>query len=79
MESEGKTICLSTHNLKDVEEVCTDFTIFKNGRNTIASSMEKQLENSRRWLISVKSPSSAISILDGNGLFKVVNKLIENK
>lgn len=74
MESEGKTICLSTHNLKDVEEVCTDFTIFKNGRNTIASSMEKQLENSRRWLVSVKSPSSAISILDGNGLFKVVNK-----
>ena len=29
-KEEGKTICLSTHNLKDVEEICTDFSFFKN-------------------------------------------------
>ena len=29
LKSEGKTIILSTHNLKDVEEICTDFAIFK--------------------------------------------------
>ena len=31
LKKEGKTVILSTHNLKDVEEICTDFAIFKDG------------------------------------------------
>ena len=84
LKSEGKTVCLSTHNLKDVEEVCTDFTIFKEGKNSATTSMEEQLKNSNKWLISINDPILAASKIKGSKIFKIIksfnkNILIESK
>ena len=84
LKSEGKTICLSTHNLKDVEEVCTDFTIFKKGNNSKSTSMKQQIEDSNRWLLSVKDHDQALDRIKTNESFKIIsnfnnNILIESK
>ena len=78
LRTEGKTVCLSTHNLKDVEEVCTDFTIFKEGKNSIATSMEEQLKNSNKWLINIKDPDAAKSKIKQSNLFKLVKTYHES-
>ena len=73
LKSQGKTICLSTHNLKDVEQICTDFTIFKNGINSISTSMEIQLKNSKKWLLNVNDKNEAIARITKSNLFNVIN------
>ena len=73
LKNQGKTICLSTHNLKDVEEVCTDFTIFKKGVNSKATSMEDQLQNSKRWLLNVKEKEEAVSRISDSKYFKILS------
>ena len=78
LKSQGKTICLSTHNLKDVEEICTDFTIFKNGINSISTSMEIQLKNSKKWLLNVNDKNEAISRITKSNLFNVINVFNNN-
>jgi len=78
LKSQGKTICLSTHNLKDVEEICTDFTIFKNGINSISTSMEIQLKNSKKWLLNVNDKNEAIARITKSNLFNVINVFNNN-
>ena len=78
LKNQGKTICLSTHNLKDVEEVCTDFTIFNKGVNSKATSMETQLQNSKRWLLNVKEKEEAISRISESNYFKISSNFNHN-
>ncbi len=78
LKFEGKTICLSTHNLKDVEEICTDFTIFNNGVNSVSNSMKNQLKNSKRWLLNVKEKEEAILRIDNSELFNIINVFNQN-
>ena len=73
LKKEGKTVILSTHNLKDVEEICTDFTIFKDGACTITSSMKKQLKNSNMWLINAKEPNKAIELIKPLDAYSIIN------
>ncbi|MAR15276.1 MAG: hypothetical protein CMG21_02340, partial [Candidatus Marinimicrobia bacterium] len=75
LKSEGKTICLSTHNLKDVEQICTHFTIFKEGENSVATSMEEQLKNSNKWLISINDTVLAKTKIEESKVFKVIKIL----
>ncbi len=78
LKLQGKTICLSTHNLKDVEEVCTDFTIFKKGVNSTATSMESQLKSSKRWLLNVSEKEEAIKRLEKSEDFQIISKFNQN-
>ena len=78
LKSEGKTVCLSTHNLKDVEEVCTNFTIFKEGKNSVSSSMEEQLKNSNKWLVSVNDSRLAKSKIEESKLFRIIKTFNNN-
>ena len=73
LKHEGKTVCLSTHNLKDVEDICTDFTVFKNGRNSSATSMEEQLKKSNKWLINTKNAKNLENKLKESDLFKIID------
>jgi len=75
LKDEGKTICLSTHNLKDVEQICTDFTIFKNGVNTVVSSMQSQLQNSHIWLVNVAEYEKAINLSFKQNLILMLSPL----
>ncbi len=78
LKSEGKTICLSTHNLKDVEELCTDFTVFKDGLCSNSASLSDQFIKSRRWVLSVKNPTLAISQIKQSDSFKYINSFNDN-
>tara|TARA_B100000674_G_scaffold438944_1_gene400756 strand:- start:616 stop:1512 length:897 start_codon:yes stop_codon:yes gene_type:complete len=84
LRNEGKTICLSTHNLRDVEELCTHFTVFQNGKNSQTCSMEEQIKNSKTWLINTQNIDRAIEKLKRSDDFKIIsvfnkNILIESK
>ena len=84
LRTEGKTICLSTHNLRDVEELCTHFTVFQNGENSQTCSMEEQIKDSRTWLVNTQDIDSAIKKLKNSDVFKIIsvfnkNILIESK
>ena len=84
LKDEGKTICLSTHNLRDVEELCTHFTVFQDGCNSTTNSMDKQMEESRKWTISAEDVNGTVSAIDRSKLFTVIsifnkNILIESK
>ena len=78
LKSEGKTICLSTHNLKDVEELCTDFTVFKGGLCSNSASLSDQFIKSRRWVLSVKNPTLAISQIKQSDSFEYINSFNDN-
>ena len=78
LKSDGKTICLSTHNLKDVEQLCTDFTVFKNGKNSISNSIDNQFLNSTRWLINVEQPDLVIDDLKNNKSLKFISSFNNN-
>ena len=78
LKSAGKTIVLSTHNLKDVEEICTDFAIFKDGVCTITSSMKKQLKNSNIWLVNVKETNKAIELIKSADSYSIINSFNNN-
>jgi len=78
LKEEGKTICLSTHNLKDVEEICTDFTVFKNGVCSNSVSLDTQLLNSKKWIISVNDPQLAISKIKESKSFEFINTFNNN-
>ena len=78
LKSEGKTICLSTHNLRDVEELCTDFTVFNNGTSSQSNSISNQLEKSNRWLLNVDNPSYAINKIESSKSFKLIHEFNRN-
>ena len=78
LKLEGKTICLSTHNLNDVEQLCTDFTVFKNGKNSIPNSIENQLLNSKRWLVNVEESDVAIDKLKNNNSLEFISSFNNN-
>ena len=64
MKSEGKTICISTHNLRDVEEMCTDFTVFNKGVSSGSNSMSFLFSESSNWSLIVKKPNRASDIIN---------------
>ena len=66
MKSEGKTICISTHNLRDVEEMCTDFTVFNKGVSSGSNSMSFLFSESCNWSLIVKNPNQASNIISKN-------------
>ena len=78
LRTEGKTICLSTHNLRDVEELCTHFTVFQNGKNSKTCSMEKQIKNSKTWIVNTQDIDSALEKLKNSDIFEVISVFNKN-
>lgn len=70
----GKTILLASHQLDEVEKVCTDVAIIKNGVLIRQSSIESVLGTSRQLELSssdVNQLKSALSDIDGVRLNRV--------
>jgi len=78
LKSDGKTICLSTHNLRDVEEICTDFTVFQNGKNSKPSSIENQLLNSKRWVLNVDNVDEVLLEVKKNESIQYISSFNNN-
>ncbi len=58
LQHEGKTICISTHILKDVEQLCDTVTVLKKGKIILNSSIKKLVKKSN--LICVQSRKIAL-------------------
>ena len=78
LKTQGKTICLSTHNLKDVEELCTDFTVFKDGFCSNSVSLNSQLNKSKKWIVTVKNPELAINKINQSDKFSYISSFNNN-
>jgi len=78
LKMQGKTICLSTHNLKDVEELCTDFTVFKDGYCSNSVSLNSQLNKSKKWIITVKNPELVIDKINQSDEFSYISSFNNN-
>tara|TARA_A100001011_G_scaffold319508_1_gene339632 strand:+ start:423 stop:1310 length:888 start_codon:yes stop_codon:yes gene_type:complete len=74
LQSEGKTIILSTHILSEVESLCTDVSIFKKGKLIISSSINDIQNNNNDFLIKTSEIDNAISILKNYSKIKVTNQ-----
>ena len=74
LQSDGKTICLSTHNLVDVEKICTHFTVFTNGVSSSTNSMQNQFQRSNKWIINVDKLDDAIKTIKEQSSFKFINE-----
>lgn len=75
MHLDGKTIILSTHNLKDVENICTHFTVFRKGRNSATSSINNLFNSSRRWNLMVDNVDLAVRAIRENNAFKLIDQI----
>ena len=73
LHKKGKTICVSTHILNDVEELCSDIVILKEGRLILNSSMEDLLDKSRVIVIKGKNARSTEKHLTQSNACKLIS------
>ena len=74
LQSEGKTIILSTHILSEVESLCTDVSILKKGNLIISSSINDIQNNSNEFIIKTKEINNAKSILGNFSKIKIIKQ-----
>ena len=67
----GKTVCVSTHILNDVEELCSDVVILKEGKLIHNSSMEYLIDQSKEIVIRSKKVDNITKYLRKSNLCKI--------
>ena len=72
LQKEGKTICISTHILKDVELLCTDVTVLKKGKLVLTSSLKDLMKKSKLINISSTQIESVIDVLAENPEVEII-------
>jgi ABC-type multidrug transport system ATPase subunit len=59
LNQEGKTICISTHSLSEVDRLCTDVAILKEGKLLITKNITKLSKNNKFYRLEVFDINSA--------------------
>ncbi len=59
LNQEGKTICISTHSLSEVDRLCSDVAILKEGKLLISKNIKKLSKNNKFYRLEVFDISSA--------------------
>lgn len=67
----GKTVCVSTHILNDVEELCSDIVILKEGKLIHNSSMEYLIDQSKEIIVRSKEVDNIAKYLRKSNLCKI--------
>ena len=73
LHKKGKTICVSTHILNDVEELCSDVVILKEGKLIHSSSMEYLIDQSQEIVIRSKNIEAITKFSTKSNAFKIVS------
>jgi len=73
LHKKGKTICVSTHILNDVEELCSDVVILKEGKLIHSSSMEYLIDQSQEIVIRSKNIKPITKFSTKSNAFKIVS------
>ena len=70
----GKTICISTHILEDVKELCSHIIILKYGELILDNSIENLLMNTKKYVIKSKNSKNVESTLSKIKNLKIIEK-----
>ena len=74
LQKEGKTICISTHILKDVERLCDSVTVLKKGQLILNSSINDLMSKSK----SINISSTKIPQLEEYLIHNIKSKIIQS-
>ena len=64
IEEKKMSVVISSHNLKEMEEICDRFGILENGRLTTSGSMSEQLHEIHRFQLAFAKPISEAEFND---------------
>ena len=68
-----KTVIVSSHDLKDVEEMADHIVVLDRGRQVISGSLEEILGSAERHRVVVDRPEDAVRVLTDAGITAVVD------
>jgi|TARA_B110000438_G_scaffold86276_1_gene85751 ABC-2 type transport system ATP-binding protein len=80
LKNDGKTVCISTHILKDVESLCTDVAVLKKGKLILSSSLKTLLKKSNSFFIGSSNVDGLAKVLNKNTNIRInelTNKTIQ--
>ena len=65
LNHEGKTICISTHSLNEVDRLCSDVAILKNGKLIINKNIRNEIKTKNYFRIEISDLNEALEIITG--------------
>ena len=72
LNQEGKTICISTHSLSEVDRLCSDVAILKEGKLLITKNIKKLSKNNKFYRLEVFDISSASNYIKTFSDIKII-------
>ena len=63
LNHDGKTICISTHSLNEVDRLCSDVAILKEGKLIINKNIKTELKRKNFFRIEISDLSKAIKVI----------------
>ena len=63
LNHDGKTICISTHSLTEVDRLCSDVAILKEGKLIINKNIKTELKRKNLFRIEISDLSKAIKVI----------------
>ncbi len=71
LQRNGKTICVSTHILSEVDTLCTHAAILKKGKQIASVELDDEYHNYNTYLLHVEEEKSIIEKFKGNNDFEL--------
>ena len=71
LQRNGKTICVSTHILSEVDTLCTHAAILKKGKQIASVELDDEYHNYNTYLLHVEEEKTIIEKFKGNNDFEV--------
>tara|TARA_B100000941_G_scaffold289259_1_gene267859 strand:+ start:955 stop:1839 length:885 start_codon:yes stop_codon:yes gene_type:complete len=75
LHDSGKTIIMSSHILNEIELLCTDVCILKNGKVLITESLNELKEKSNIYTIEVNDIENSMKDLDNIDFIKIIKHI----
>ena len=72
LNQEGKTICISTHSLSEVDRLCSDVAILKEGKLLITKNIKKLSKNNKFYRLEVFDITSASNYIKTFSNVKII-------
>ncbi len=63
LNHDGKTICISTHSLTEVDRLCSDVAILREGKLIINKNIQTELKRKKFFRIEISDLSKAIKVI----------------
>ena len=71
LQRNGKTICVSTHILSEVDALCTHAAILKKGKQIASVELDDEYHNYNTYLLHVEEEKTIIEKFKGNNDFEL--------